>query len=247
MLKLTLKPGDYIDIGENIRVVFSGGSANNIHLLVDAPREMNIARSSAERKSNRTHYYKEQGISEQAQKEIAAIITHVAFYAGWPKGWAVFNLAKEVWDVNGGNLPYEDEAMRAHAKEMVFPIGAPNDGFAQYFSGKSFLAPVSKSQVGIFNVTFEPGCRNNWHIHHAKNGGGQILVCVAGRGYYQEEGKEAIEMKTGDCINIPAEVKHWHGAAPDSWFSHLAVEVPGEETSNEWCEPVSDEEYAKLK
>ena len=90
-------------------------------------------------------------------------------------------------------------------------------------------------------------CRNNWHIHHAKNGGGQILVCVAGRGYYQEEGKEAIEMKTGDCINIPAEVKHWHGAAPDSWFSHLAVEVPGEETSNEWCEPVSDEEYAKLK
>ena len=88
---------------------------------------------------------------------------------------------------------------------------------------------------------------NNWHIHHAKSGGGQILVCVAGRGYYQEEGKEAIEMKPGDCINIPAEVKHWHGAAPDSWFSHLAVEVPGEETSNEWCEPVSDEEYAKLK
>ena len=181
------------------------------------------------------------------QKEIAAIITHVAFYAGWPKGWAVFNLAKEVWAVNEGDLPYEDEAMRVHAKEMVFPIGAPNDGFAQYFSGKSFLAPVSTSQVGIFNVTFEPGCRNNWHIHHAKNGGGQILVCVAGRGYYQEEGKEAIEMKTGDCINIPAEVKHWHGAVADSWFSHLAVEVPGEETSNEWCEPVSDEEYGKLK
>lgn len=90
-------------------------------------------------------------------------------------------------------------------------------------------------------------CRNNWHIHHAKNGGGQILVCVAGRGYYQEEGKEAIELKPGDCINIPAEVKHWHGAAPDSWFSHLAVEVPGEESSNEWCEAVSDEEYGKLK
>lgn len=90
-------------------------------------------------------------------------------------------------------------------------------------------------------------CRNNWHIHHAKNGGGQIIICVAGRGYYQEEGKEAIEMKPGDCINIPAEVKHWHGAAPDSWFSHLAVEVPGEETSNEWCEAVSDEEYGKLK
>lgn len=181
------------------------------------------------------------------QKEIAAIITHVAFYAGWPNGWAVFNLAKEVWDVDEGDLPYEDPAMRAHAKEMVFPIGQPNDAFAQYFIGQSYLAPVSTSQVGIFNVTFEPGCRNNWHIHHAKSGGGQILVCVAGRGYYQEEGKEAAELKPGDCINIPAEVKHWHGAAPDSWFSHLAVEVPGEETSNEWCEPVTDEEYGKLK
>ena len=146
-----------------------------------------------------------------------------------------------------GDLPYEEEAMRAHAKEMVFPIGAPNDGFAQYFSGRSFLAPISTSQVGIFNVTFEPGCRNNWHIHHAKSGGGQILVCVAGRGYYQEEGKEAVEMKPGDCINIPTDVKHWHGAAPDEWFSHLAIEVPGENGSNEWLEPVSDEEYGKLQ
>ena len=92
------------------------------------------------------------------QKEIAAIITHVAFYAGWSKGWAVFNLAKEVWGAGEGDLPCEDEAMRAHAKEMVFPIGVPNDGFAQYFTGHSFLAPVSTSQVGIFNVTFEPGC-----------------------------------------------------------------------------------------
>ena len=90
-------------------------------------------------------------------------------------------------------------------------------------------------------------CRNNWHIHHAKSGGGQILVCVAGRGYYQEEGKDAVEMKPGDCINIPAEVKHWHGAAPNEWFSHLAIEVPGENSSNEWLEPVSDEEYRKLK
>ena len=92
------------------------------------------------------------------QKEIAAIITHVAFYTGWPKGWAVFNLAKEIWQNGEGDLPYEDEAMRAHAKSMVFPIGAPNDAFAQYFIGKSYLAPVSTSQVGIFNVTFEPGC-----------------------------------------------------------------------------------------
>ena len=155
--------------------------------------------------------------------------------------------AKEVWETGEGDLPYEEEAMRAHAKEMVFPIGAPNDGFAQYFSGRSFLAPISTSQVGIFNVTFEPGCRNNWHIHHAKSGGGQILVCVAGRGYYQVEGKEAVEMKPGDCINIPIGVKHWHGAAPDEWFSHLAIEVPGENGSNEWLEPVSDEEYGKLQ
>jgi len=181
------------------------------------------------------------------QKEIAAIITHVAFYAGWPKAWAVFNLAKEIWTVNESALPYEDEAMRAHAKEMVFPIGAPNDAYAQYFSGRSFLAPVSTSQVGIFNVTFEPGCRNNWHIHHAEEGGGQILICVAGRGYYQEWGKPAVEMKPGDCVNIPAGVKHWHGAAPDSWFSHLAIEVSGKDCSNKWLEPVSSQDYDKLK
>lgn len=181
------------------------------------------------------------------QKEIAAVITHTAFYAGWPKGWAVFNLAKEVWSDGEGDLPYEDEAMRAHAKQMVFPIGAPNDAFAQYFIGRSYLAPVSTSQVGIYNVTFEPGCRNNWHVHKATKGGGQTLVCVGGRGYYQEWGKEPVELHSGDAINIPAGVKHWHGAAPDSWFSHLAIEVPGENNSTEWLEPVGDEEYAKLK
>lgn len=181
------------------------------------------------------------------QKEIAAIITHVAFYAGWPKAWATFNLAKEVWQVNEGDLLYEDEAMRAHAKSMVFPIGKPNDAFAKYFVGKSYLAPISMDQVGIFNVTFEPGCRNNWHIHNASEGGGQILVCVAGRGYYQEWGKDAVEMKPGDCINIPAGVKHWHGAASDSWFSHLAIEVPGKDGSNEWLESVTDEQYSVLK
>lgn len=134
-------------------------------------------------------------------------------------------------------------------KQNVFGTGNANTAYAQYFTGKSFLNPLTNPENGLFlaNVTFEPGCRNNWHIHHAKSGGGQILVCVGGRGYYQEEGKPAVEMKTGDCINIPAEVKHWHGAAPDSWFSHLAIEVPGEETSNEWCEPVTDEEYGKLR
>ena len=140
------------------------------------------------------------------RKEIAAVVTHVAFYAGWPKAWAVFNMAKDVWAEESAQ-----DAKAAHENSMIFPIGAPNDGFKQYFSGNSYLAPVSKEQVGIFNVTFEPGCRNNWHIHHAEKGGGQILICVAGRGWYQEWGKEAVEMKPGDVGNIPAGVKHWHG------------------------------------
>lgn len=177
------------------------------------------------------------------KKEAAAIITHAAFYAGWPKGWAVFRLAKDVWQDEAA----DGDAKAAHAAQMVFPVGAPNDGFAQYFIGQSYLAPLSTSQVGIFNVTFEPGCRNNWHIHHADKGGGQILVCVAGRGYYQEEGKEARELHPGDVVNIPVGVKHWHGAAKDSWFSHLAVEVPGVNGSNEWLEPVTDEIYTVLK
>ena len=129
----------------------------------------------------------------------------------------------------------------------AFPLGQPNNAYAQYFDGQSYLAPLSLEQVGIFNVTFEPGCRNHWHIHHAKNGGGQILICVFGRGYYQEWGKEARELHPGDVVNIPANVKHWHGAAKDSWFQHLAVEVAGEDTSNEWCEAVDPQEYAKLK
>ena len=125
----------------------------------------------------------------------------------------------------------------------VFPMGEKNEAFAQYFVGQSYLNMLSTERVTIGNVTFEPGCRNNWHIHHK---GGQILLCTAGRGYYQEWGKEAQELHPGDVVNIPPEVKHWHGSKKDSWFSHIAVEVPGEETSNEWCEPVSDEEYAKL-
>lgn len=179
------------------------------------------------------------------QKEIAAIITHVAFYVGWPKGWAVFNLAKQVWEVDK-TIDNAIDAKAKHQASMIFPIGEPNTAYAKYFIGQSYLAPISTKQVGIFNVTFEPKCRNNWHIHHARSGGGQILICIAGRGYYQEWGKEAIEMNPGDCINIPEGVKHWHGAAPDSWFSHLAVEVPGVDTSNEWCEIVSDEQYNEI-
>lgn len=175
--------------------------------------------------------------------EIAEMLTHAAFYAGWPKAWAAFRMATEVW-----NEPQDSDDLRLkHENNMIFPIGAPNDGFAQYFSGKSYLAPVSTKQVSVFNVTFEPSCRNNWHIHHADEGGGQILICVGGRGYYQEFGNDAVEMLPGDVINIPPGVKHWHGAAKDSWFSHLAVEVPAVNGSNEWLEPVSDEDYSLLK
>ncbi|MDE5768572.1 MAG: carboxymuconolactone decarboxylase family protein [Oscillospiraceae bacterium] len=180
--------------------------------------------------------------------EIAEIITHAAFYCGWSKAWAVFRMAKEVWtESNLEERSNFDHGKSAHADSMIFPIGQPNDGFAQYFIGQSYLAPVSVEQVGIFNVTFEPGCRNNWHIHHASKGGGQILICIAGRGWYQEWGKEPQELHAGDIVNILPDVKHWHGAALDSWFSHLAVEVPGENGTTEWCEFVSDEEYNKLK
>ncbi len=133
-------------------------------------------------------------------------------------------------------------------KVNVFGLGEANTAYAQYFIGNSYLNPLTdpKKTVFLANVTFEPGCRNNWHIHHAKSGGGQLLVCTAGYGWYQEEGKEAISLEPGMIITIPANVKHWHGAKKDSWFSHIAVEVPGVETSNEWCEAVTDEEYDKL-
>ena len=182
---------------------------------------------------------KNNGITKE---EIAEILTHAAFYAGWPKAWAAFRMAKEVWVED---VPV-DGTKEAHEKSMLFPIGNPNDGFAKYFTGQSYLAPLSTEQVGIFNVTFEPGCRNNWHIHHAASGGGQILVCVGGRGVYQEWGKKAQELHPGDVVNIPVGVKHWHGAAPDSWFSHLAVEVPGVDASNEWLEAVDDASYGSL-
>ncbi len=175
--------------------------------------------------------------------EAAEIITHIAFYAGWPKAWAAFRLAKEVWsdDITG------DDAKARFQREMIFPIGEPNTAYAKYFTGNSYLARVSTEQIPFANVTFEPRCRNNWHIHKATKGGGQMLVGVAGRGWYQEEGKPAQAILPGTVIHIPANVKHWHGAAKDSWFAHLAFEVPGENTENVWLEPVSDAEYDKLK
>jgi 4-carboxymuconolactone decarboxylase len=182
---------------------------------------------------------KNHGVS---QREMAAVITHTAFYAGWPHAWAVFNIAKEVYAENAPAVSDKDKFQ----SEILFPIGEPNP-YGDYFVGQSYLAPVSTEQIPIYNVTFEPACRNNWHIHHAKSGGGQMLICVGGRGWYQEYGKEARELNPGDIVNIPAEVKHWHGAATDSWFAHLAVEIQGEESSTEWCETVSDEDYNKLK
>ena len=172
--------------------------------------------------------------------EMAEILTHLAFYAGWPNAWAAFRMAKEVYA----------EKAEACAEEHggFFGMVEPNVSYAKYFIGQSYLKPLTdpKETVFIANVTFEPGCRNNWHIHHADKGGGQLLICVDGEGWYQEEGKPAQSLKPGDVVTIPPEVKHWHGAKKDCWFSHLAVEVPGENNSNEWCESVTDQEYQQL-
>ena len=175
--------------------------------------------------------------------EIAEMLTHIAFYAGWPNAWGAFRLAKEVW----ADDTAAEDAKAAFQRELIFPIGEPNTAYARYFTGNSYLAPVSNEQVACFNVTFEPRCRNNWHIHHAASGGGQMLIGVAGRGWYQEEGKPAQPILLGTVIHIPANVKHWHGAAADSWFAHLAFEIDGEATSNEWLEPVSDAWYDQLE
>ena len=169
--------------------------------------------------------------------EMSELLTHIAFYAGWPNAWAAFRMAKEV---------YKEECTAEHGG--FFGQGEPNDAYAQYFIGQSFLKPLTdpKETVFIANVTFEPGCRNNWHIHHASSGGGQILLCVDGEGWYQEAGKTAQSLTPGDVVRIPAGVKHWHGAKKDSWFSHLAIECPGKDCRNEWCEPVDDAHYDHL-
>lgn len=178
---------------------------------------------------------KKNGITRE---EIAEILTQAAFYAGWPKAWAAFRMAKEVWKEAAD--PADDH------RGGLFGLGEPNEAFAPYFVGKSYLKMLTTAGIPIANVTFEPGCRNNWHIHQADANGGQILLCTEGRGWYQEWGKQAQELHPGDTVVIPAGVKHWHGAAKDSWFSHLAVEVPGEHTANEWLEPVLEEAYTRL-
>ena len=171
------------------------------------------------------------------KEEFAEAITHIAFYVGWPKAWAAFRMAKEI---------YGDAKEESHGG--LFGLGEPNIAFEKYFIGKSYLKVLTNKSdpIGISNVTFEPGCRNNWHIHNAKSGGGQVLICVDGSGWYQEEGKEPQSLEPGDIVEIKPGVKHWHGAKKNSWFSHLAFEIPGEGCSNEWLEPVEDDYYNKL-
>jgi len=145
-------------------------------------------------------------------------------------------------------MKYTDK--KEFEKANMFGTGVPNEAYAKYFIGDSFLNLTlnPKDYTGfVANVTFEPGCRNNWHIHHAKSGGGQLLICTAGEGWYQKEGEEPVSLSEGSVAYIPTEVKHWHGAKVDSWFSHISVEIPGTETSNEWLEPVSDKYYNNLK
>ena len=168
--------------------------------------------------------------------EMAEILTHLAFYAGWPNAWAAFRMAVEAYKDDPG------------ANGGLFGLGEPNTAYAQYFVGNSYLNPLTNPEQTIFlaNVTFEPGCRNHWHIHRAEKGGGQILLCTDGRGWYQEWDKEPRELRPGDVVNIPSEVKHWHGAAKDSWFSHVAFEAPGEGCSTEWCGPVDAGAYDAL-
>ncbi|CCK84636.1 Gamma-carboxymuconolactone decarboxylase subunit-like protein [Lactobacillus equicursoris 66c] len=177
---------------------------------------------------------KKNGVSKS---EMAEILTHLAFYAGWPNAWAAFNMAKEV---------YGDDETSGHGG--FFGMGEPNDGFAQYFTGNSYLNPVTKAAdpLQIHNVTFEPGCINHWHIHHASKGGGQVLIGVEGEGWCQIEGQDPIKILPGTIVEVPAGAKHWHGASKNSWFSHLAFMIPGEDLSNEWLEPVDEDFYNTL-
>jgi Uncharacterized homolog of gamma-carboxymuconolactone decarboxylase subunit len=161
--------------------------------------------------------------------EMIEIITHIAFYIGWPGAWAVFPMVREVYA--------EDKKNPA---DSMFGPGDPNVNFAKYFVGESYLKPLNLNGVNIFNVTFEPGCRNNWHVHH---GGGQILLCTDGEGWFQEGIDSARKLMPGDVVYIKPETRHWHGATLDSWFTHISIEVPAAGGSTEWLEPVSENQY----
>lgn len=130
--------------------------------------------------------------------------------------------------------------------DQIFPQGEKNDAFAEYFIGQSYLAPLTSGSVPVSNVTFEPRCRNNWHIHHGTGGGDQILLCTAGSGWYQAAGEEPVSLEPGSVVRVPAGTEHWHGAKADSWFSHVAFITPGEDLRNEWLAPVTDEHYDAL-
>ena len=173
---------------------------------------------------------KNNGITKE---EMIEVITHLAFYVGWPNAWAVFPMVREV---------YKEAAL--NSSDSLFGLGEPNVNFAKNFKGNSYLKMLNVKGVSVANVTFEPACRNNWHIHHK---GGQILLCTDGEGYYQEWGKSAQSLKSGDVVYIAPEIKHWHGAKNNNWFTHVAIEIPAEGASNEWLEEVSDKEYNKLK
>lgn len=174
---------------------------------------------------------KENGITKI---EISEALTHLAFYSGWPKVWPAFRMAKDIWR--------DDEKV-----QTLFPMGEPNDAYAKYFDGNSYLYRINIEGLSIANVTFEPGCRNHWHIHEATAHGGQMLLVTDGYGWYQEWGKPAQFLKSGDSVYIPAGIKHWHGAAKDSWFTHISIEIPGSDTSVSWLEPVSKEMYDHLQ
>ena len=169
-------------------------------------------------------------------------------YCGYPRTLNALRLLKEAAAEATATKDNKIMDQAAFDKQNVFGKGAPNVNYAKYFIGNSYLKQITGAEDGfrMSNVTFEPGTRNNWHIHHAKKGGGQVLIVTAGSGWYQLEGKPAVSLNPGDAVVIPANAKHWHGAKKDSWFSHIAFEVPGEGMSNEWLEPVSDEEYGKL-
>ena len=174
---------------------------------------------------------KEHGLTK---KEVIAAFTQLAFYCGWPKAWSAFPLVEEVYGEEEGELDLS-----------AFPVGEKNP-YGKYFLGQSYLCCLSQEGLPVYNVTFEPRCRNFWHVHNASSGGGQTLIVVYGKGWYQEEGKTPRPLRAGDVVHIAPGVKHWHGAAKDSYFQHLSIEVPGTDTSTTWLHPVEDQIYDQL-
>ncbi|OZG69060.1 carboxymuconolactone decarboxylase family protein [Bifidobacterium eulemuris] len=176
------------------------------------------------------------------RREMAAMLTQLAFYAGWPNAWGTFAEALKIY----GNDPAGGDSPESHGG--VFGLGQANDMLSKYFTGTSYVNPLTnpKDTQFVANVTFEPGCRNNWHVHKADEGGGQILLCTDGRGWVQLEGEDAVELSPGTAFFVPANTKHWHGAAKDSWMSHIAFCPDGTNASTEWLEAVDDDWYDKL-